>query len=170
MVRAPSPARLLPTPRGAITLDQPTHNHRIALINAKLQLLELARLPSCHLCTCERCHRCWAPPLLPDALLSVCRRVVDAASGEILQELVTPPGSSLVRIDPLAVPQARWVVHLRFHLVQGAAWGGWTQGGGSGACRESAGSPLASTGSACTLCHLPGVCCQPASQPCLATA
>ncbi|KAL4448976.1 hypothetical protein ABPG77_007693 [Micractinium sp. CCAP 211/92] len=34
-------------------------------------------------------------------------RVVDAASGEILQELVTPPGSSLVRIDPLAVPQAR---------------------------------------------------------------
>lgn len=34
-------------------------------------------------------------------------RVVDAASGEVLQELVTPPGSSLVRIDPLAVPQAR---------------------------------------------------------------
>lgn len=34
-------------------------------------------------------------------------RVVDAASGDVLQELVTPPGSTLVRIDPLAVPQAR---------------------------------------------------------------
>ncbi|KAL4422689.1 hypothetical protein ABPG75_008886 [Micractinium tetrahymenae] len=34
-------------------------------------------------------------------------RVVDAASGEVLQELVTPPGSTLVRIDPLATPQAR---------------------------------------------------------------
>lgn len=48
------------------------------------------------------------PRVVPLPRFPVCRRVVDAASGEVLQELVTPPGSSLVRIDPLAVPQARW--------------------------------------------------------------